>query len=256
MTDDLRRAIAFQEALRDRAADRIVPFRLGDALFTDSLPRVWDVNLLRLERADGATARELAAEADRVQGGEGLAHRKVAVLDEREGERLAPGFAKLGWEVTRFLLMAHRREPDRVPLTTAVEVEREVLRPLREQVARDAPWAREEEDVRQVLASAERIAAAANARHFSVFEGDEVASCADLYSDGRTAQIEDVATVPEFRGRGYASAVVLTALAVARNEGHDFVFLVADDDDWPKQLYARLGFEELGRTYAFLRKPG
>jgi GNAT superfamily N-acetyltransferase len=254
-SEELRRAIAFEEALRDRCVDRIAPFRFGEALFTESLPRVWDANVLRVERADGATARELAAEADRVQGEAGLLHRKVAVLDEREGERLASGFEELGWLVTRFLFMAHRGELARAPAATAVEVARDVVRPLRERIARSEPWAREEEDVRQVLATADRLTAAGGARHFAVLEGGAVASCADLYSDGRTAQIEDVATVPEFRGRGYASAVVLTALAVARSDGHDFVFLVADDADWPKELYAKLGFEPLGRTFTFLRKP-
>jgi hypothetical protein len=33
------------------------------------------------------------------------------------------------------------------------------------------------------------------------------------------------------------------------------VFLVADDDDWPKEMYAKLGFEEAGRTFQFLLKP-
>jgi ribosomal protein S18 acetylase RimI-like enzyme len=255
MSDDLRRAIAFEEALRDSAVDRAEPFRFGEALFTDSLPRVWDANLLRVERANGASAAELAAEADRVQGGAGLQHRKLAVLDAREGERLAPGFQELGWNATRFLFMAHRGKPTRVPAASAVEVEADVPRPLRERIARDEPWARGEEDVRQVLESAKRIAAAGSARYFAVLEEGAVASCADLYSDGQTAQIEDVATLPAFRGRGYASAVVLAALAAARRDRHDFVFLVADEGDWPKELYARLGFEPLGRTFEFLRKP-
>ena len=252
---DLDRAIAFEEALRDRCAERIVRLPYGAALFADSLPRVWDVNLLRIERTDGADAAALAAEADRVQGEAGLAHRKIALLDEREGDRLADGFGELGWEVTRFLFMSHRHPTSREPGVAVSEVPREALLPLRERVARESPWARGNEDVRQVLASADRIAATGEARHFAVLEKGAVASCADLYSDGRTAQIEDVATLPEARGRGYASAVVLTALEGAQRGGHDFVFLVADDADWPKELYVKLGFEPIGRTYAFLRKP-
>ena len=253
--EEKARAIAFEERLRDRSAERIVPWRFGAALFTDSLPRVWDINLLRAERPSGATAADLAAEADRVQGGAGLVHRKIVVLDEQEGARLEPGFRELGWELSRLLFMAHRGAAVPDPGAAVAEVSRDVLRPLRERIAREAPSSREEEDIREVLASADRIAAIGGARHFAVFERDEVASCADLYSDGRTAQVEDVATRPEARGRGYATAVVLRALAEARAAGHDFVFLVADDDDWPKELYAKLGFEPIGRTYSFLRKP-
>jgi predicted GNAT family acetyltransferase len=80
-------------------------------------------------------------------------------------------------------------------------------------------------------------------------------SAAELYSDGRTAQVEDVATSPDSRGRGLASAVVLRAVEEAVASGHDFVFLIANDGSWPKELYARLGFETIGHTWSFLRKP-
>jgi hypothetical protein len=33
------------------------------------------------------------------------------------------------------------------------------------------------------------------------------------------------------------------------------ILIEADRDDWPRELYRRLGFDEIGRTCAFLRKP-
>jgi hypothetical protein len=42
---------------------------------------------------------------------------------------------------------------------------------------------------------------------------------------------------------------------VALSEGADFVFLIADAQDWPKEMYAKLGFEEIGITYEFLVPP-
>jgi predicted GNAT family acetyltransferase len=62
------------------------------------------------------------------------------------------------------------------------------------------------------------------------------------------AQVEDVYVIPEARGRGYARALVTRAAALAC-EDHDLSFIVADDNDWPKQLYAKLGFEPVGRTW-------
>ena len=94
-----------------------------------------------------------------------------------------------------------------------------------------------------------------NGRHFAVRAEGEVVSSTTLFSDGQTAQIEDVATMPEHRGQGYARALVLHALADARAAGHDFVFLVADARDWPKELYRRLGFEAVGEKYAYLLHP-
>jgi ribosomal protein S18 acetylase RimI-like enzyme len=69
--------------------------------------------------------------------------------------------------------------------------------------------------------------------------------------DGADAQVEDVGTLPEHRNRGYAKAVVLAAIAAAREDGADFVCLVADANDWPKELYRRLGFDEIGHYTKF-----
>jgi predicted GNAT family acetyltransferase len=106
-----------------------------------------------------------------------------------------------------------------------------------------------------VLDAGEVFTEAGSGRHFAVRAEGRVVSAAELYSDGRTAQVEDVATSPDNRGRGLASAVVLRAVEEAVASGHDFVFLVASDGSWPKELYARLGFETIGHTWSFLRKP-
>jgi ribosomal protein S18 acetylase RimI-like enzyme len=78
---------------------------------------------------------------------------------------------------------------------------------------------------------------------------------ADLYVEPPNAQIEDVGTLEEHRGRGYASAVVLHAVELARRAGANFIFLVADAQDWPQHLYRRLGFEPIGH-YVKLIGPG
>lgn len=256
MDPDLRRAEAFEEALRERCAGRIVPFRFGRAIFDDTFRSVWDLNVLRVDEPRGATAEALAAEAERLQGGAGHQHRRVVVGDEKAGARLEAGFRGLGWEANRFLVMAWSGPGERGAGTAIVEeVDCEAQRPLRERVAAAEPWADSEETVRIVLDSSRRVAEAGHARHFAVREDGAVVSAADLYSDGSTAQVEDVVTSPEHRGRGYASAVVLHAVKEALAGGHDFVFLVADDGDWPKELYARLGFVPIGRKWEFLRRP-
>jgi predicted GNAT family acetyltransferase len=95
---------------------------------------------------------------------------------------------------------------------------------------------------------------AANSRIFGIVEDGEVVSSAQLYSDGSTAQVEEVATMPAYRGRGHAKALVTRAVGEAVADNHEFIFLVADGDDWPKKLYTRLGFEEVGSRFAFLRR--
>jgi ribosomal protein S18 acetylase RimI-like enzyme len=80
----------------------------------------------------------------------------------------------------------------------------------------------------------------------AVVVGGEVVSYTDLYVRGSAAQIEDVGTLPEHRGRGYAGAVILAAIGEARRAAADLVLLFAEAEDWPKELYRRLGFDELG----------
>ena len=252
MTPELERATAFERELQDAAADRVETIPLGQALFTDSLPIVWSLNFLRVEDA-GSTAAEIAAEAERLQGGAGLEHRRVSIHDEEAGRDLEQGFLELGWKPEIFLFMTPGREPHRaVETTDVVEVSREELRPIREAILREWLGKVDDELLAQLSESDRRFAAAGNARHFAVVLDGKAVSSTDLFTDGSTAQIEDVGTLPDHRGAGYASAVVTRALAEARAMGHELIFLVADARDWPREMYHRLGFDPIGQTYAFL----
>ena len=233
---------AFEFMLRgDLAGTRKEPWRFGAAVFTPELPLRHDSNYLVLER-EGDPA-ELAAEAERAQAA--LGHRLILVPDAALGERLAPAFERLGWETQRFVVMAHRRAPERaVDTALAVEVDDETLRGPRERQTLCYPWATPE--VARQLSDARRLNPL-ETRFYAVLVEGEVASFTDLYLDRDTAQVEAVVTLPEFRNRGYASAVVSRAVEEARRAGAALIFLVADASDWPKELYRRLGFDEVGR---------
>jgi GNAT superfamily N-acetyltransferase len=253
MSKQLDRIRAFQRRIAERSAERRVPSRFGTALFHDELSRVWALNVLELEVAD-ARLEELVDEAERVHGEASLEHRRIHVDDETAGRRLAPGFAALGWKVEVSLVMPHRRggaarnEPSRTRELTAAELRASWEAGIRSET-------RDEETVRQLLAAQELPVTTASARYFgAVIDGRPVSYCS-LYSDGRTAQIESVMTLPPFRGRGLATATVTRALAESGAAGHDLTFLLADQDDWPKALYAKLGFESIGREYDFIRLP-
>jgi predicted GNAT family acetyltransferase len=253
MASEFDRAHEFEETLRTRAADETVSWRCGVAYRTPSLPDVWDLNLVLVERPDALELDRLLSDVEELQ--HDSLHRRIFVRQEQAGEELQAPLRKRGWEVTRFLFMACHQPPHRIADLDAVsEVEETRMRPLRETILREQPWG-DDEAVRQITASNARFAGAGNGRCFAVVDEAKIVSGAVLFSGGRVAQIEDVATLPEQRGRGHASAVVLKALGEALGTGHELVFLVADEDDWPKELYARLGFDPIGRKYAFLRRP-
>jgi GNAT superfamily N-acetyltransferase len=244
---------AFDFMIRaDMAGSRVEPFRFGTTIVTPELPLRHDSNYLLVETLpDDISAAELVEEAERIQGAAGLEHRLLFFRDASLGERLAPELVSLGWRYDRHVLMAQRRQPERAVDTRIVsEVTEAALRDARGRLIRSYPWGTPEV-ARQLLAAKLRIPV--EARFFAVIADGAVASYGDLYLDGEIAQVEDVATVPEHRGRGYASAVVLRAVEEARAAGAKLVFLVADAEDWPKELYRRLGFDEIGANVKLLR---
>ena len=248
---ELERAFDFL-ARGDMAGSRREPFRFGTAVFTPERPLRHDSNYLLVESfPDSLPAAELVAEAERVQGAAGLEHRLLFFRDAALGERLAPQLVNLGWRLDRHELMAHRRSSEReVDISIVRELDEATLRPAREAQIRTYPWGTPEV-ARQLLDA--KLHIPLEARFFAVLFGGDVVSYCDLYLDGDVAQVEDVATLEEHRGQGYASALVLRAVEEARAAGATFVFLVADADDWPKELYRRLGFDEIGRYVKLIR---
>lgn len=256
MPTELDRALAFQQGLRARCAERIIPFRFGRAYFNDTFARVWDVNLLLVDSATPVDPGELAAEAELLHTDAGHSHRRAEVVHDSVGAGLERFFRRLGWRIDREAVLVYRGTGERAPDSSPVEeVARDDLLPLRLELARAEPWATDEGVVEEVVGAGALWERAGNARYFAVRADGAPVAAAELYSDGRTAQIEDVATLPAHRRRGHASAVVARAVEEALAAGHDLVFLTADAGDWPKELYVRLGFEEIGRTWSFLRTP-
>jgi GNAT superfamily N-acetyltransferase len=249
---DLERIVAFHRDAEERCCDRIVPSFLATGLFNTRLPLVWDRNYLRVEDAS-ARAAELAALADRLQGAAGLSHRRICSDDPEAGPRLAPQFLRLDWQVQRRLVMtlADPGQQEADPLLVR-EVEPAALLGFWEQAERLAHPDRPEV-ARQLVESRLLGARKIDARFLACRVDGRIASACQLYLRGATAQIEDVFTHPDFRNRGLASAVVLAAAERARSTGHDLVWLLADADDWPKALYARLGFTPIGAFTLFTR---
>jgi len=236
MTNELARAYAFL-GRGDMYGSRSEPSPVGTAVYLDELPRRLDANFLRVERGEPA---EIQAEAER------LDRRMLFMPDLELGERLVPYFEERGWRVNRVTVMAQLREPERdADLALVEEVAEEDLRPPRKRLNAGQPWGRPEV-MAELFAGKHLIGSLMEARFFAVRIAGEVVSYTDLYQDGPEAQVEDVGTLPEHRGRGYATAVVLAAIGAARERGAEFVFLVADREDWPKELYGQLGFDELG----------
>jgi ribosomal protein S18 acetylase RimI-like enzyme len=121
------------------------------------------------------------------------------------------------------------------------------MRPLWAEAIRAEPHGRDESLVEQILEHRRDMCSALPTRLFAAEANGNLVAHAELYCHDGVGQVEDVATLPQYRKRGYAKAVVARAVEEAEAAGAEFVFLVAMEDDWPKELYRRLGFDVVGR---------
>ena len=251
MADVLDRIQRFEREI-ELAGSKTVSSAFGVGVLEPGLPRRHDSNYLLVEQLPlGAGALELAAEADRILGGAGLQHRAVLVFDAALASRLQPQFLELGWNVRRHIWMAQLREPEKIAdLSSVEEVDEADLRAGRTAEILRYPWGTAEV-AEQLMDAKVLLSKRATTRFFAVRADGELVSWADLYLAQGVGQVEDVATKEPHRGQGFASAVVLRAAQEGREAGADLIFLVADDDDWPKELYAKLGFDTVGHLTKF-----
>jgi len=250
--NELERIVGFTRYLDERCSDRIFASVPATGLMCSSLPLVHDRNFLRVEDA-GVNASELATLAGQVFMDAGLDCLRVYTDSFEIGKRLQPQFEQLGWKTDKLLVMVYS-DTDRGQLLPVVaEVEQAEMVPFWE-AENNVDHPNSAKLVRQLTEQNILVAERIDARYFGRRLDGKVVSACQLYSRGATAQIESVGTLPDYRRRGLASSVIRHAIAEAQIAGHDLIWLIADEDDWPKALYAKLGFMPIGRFRAFLRR--
>ncbi|MBV8220531.1 MAG: GNAT family N-acetyltransferase [Solirubrobacterales bacterium] len=243
----LGRVVAFVHEQLAKTADELRPIDAGCVVSTPSLPSVWSVNQIRVAPPLGFKSLIQLAEEQLA------AMRYVHIVSENQetGPGLEGAFRAAGWKTEREVWMVLADEPDRETDTSMVvdAGEDEVTGLMRRWFAEDELDAGA---LDQLVEFSRREARACGDRLLGVRSADgHLVAVSKLRSDGRTAQVEDVYTAPESRGRGFGRAVVARAVELARDDGHDLIFITADDNDWPKKLYARVGFRPLGRIWQF-----
>lgn len=246
-----RRIDDFLTGIVDRATTRSEASPLGRAYFNEELPAIWDLNFFL---AASGSAKELAAEAERLQSAAGLRHRRVAASGAH-GDSLVGDFLDLRWDAEALVRMVRERAPDRPAGSEVEEVGIEDVAPVYREYRDTESFGADSGTLEALARRDELIGAAGHGRYFAVRENGQAVSFCGLYTDGRTAQVEDVITSRARRGRGHARSVVLRAAHEASAAGFDLVFLQAEREDWPKEFYERLGFDEVGTVWNFVKRP-
>lgn len=249
--DFVARIRLFDWALAQRRAAAVVPVNGGIAVLDPRFPQSYEHNALWVGgMSDAAT---VAAEADRVLGGAGLAHRRAVLEDPA----MAIALASRGWHAQELRLMCCRESPVVKGSIRVVPVTQEIVSQLWER-----SWRRElpdldDEAVRQLINREALADAVIRVVDLAVLDrrGQPIAAT-QLRIDGATAAIEAVMTDPAHRRAGLAGALVLDAVIRARAAGCDVVFLTAAANDWPYRWYTRLGFTEVGTRFEVTLSAG
>jgi predicted N-acetyltransferase YhbS len=257
--DGLQRAFAFERAMH-AAVGRTVTAAWGQAFLSPELDRCYDRNVLwAIDDAGGISAEALDGHADRLLGGHDLPHRRL-LLEPIARARLHDGLIARGYDASRHVFQVHAGPaamPDAVAGVEVVEVSVEAILAANDhylQTDRDTPYGRDGRTRRHLLEHHRSYGpAGAQERRFAVCDGNNVVAWARLWTRGAEAQVEDVICLAEHRGRGYGRAVVAAATRAALAQDPELLFIVADADDWPKELYARLGFASAGELGVYLR---
>lgn len=91
-----------------------------------------------------------------------------------------------------------------------------------------------------------------NLHHFSLYTQEKPIASITLSLNDNIARIDDVGTLPEFQGKGYATYLLRYVLDEAKRLGAHYCFLEASDSGLG--IYQKLGFETLFKNNIYSRK--
>ncbi len=249
LDDDAVAARDWHHGLHAAVCDTLTPWQYGTVVRASRYPNYFDYNAVRVERETRMGFAELARFAD--QALDGLAHRRVDFELAAPAECVRADFEGGGWQTTRLLWMRRRRPAPSSTDGLVQPVDYDAVQRLR------VAWHREDFGYAlsdgSYFAQSRELALSRGARVLAVLEQDEPIAFAQLIRVGDTAEITHVYVDPEHRGRGLGTAVTCAAIADARGAAN--LWICADDEDRPKELYARLGFVPVWTSVEFLRVP-
>ena len=229
------RARAWRHGAHTAVCDVIEPWAHGTVVRATRYPSYYDYNLVRVEEDPGMTLEALVAFADRALAG--LAHRRFDFDDVAVADALRPGFRAMGWKTLRLVWMRHESPPPPGPDIAVREVPYDAVHALR------VAWHGDDFPDQSASAyheQARAVAMSRGVRVLAVHDGDRPIAFAQLEQDGDAAEIGQVYVHPDYRGGGRGTAMTRAAIEAA-GDVRD-LWIAADDEDRPKELYARLGF--------------
>lgn len=262
MTPDVRggddagvhqRFIRWQLRVGLALASRRLDLPFATYLISDDLPDVYDANRMELQRM--APPALVLQSMERVARSVGWSHRRIVTADETLTRHVREPLLAAGYDEQRLVTMALRNAPAAVDTAGVAVVDVAEQLDLARTLNAAQPWGHGDDLLDQFAAYERRLAAVTGGRAVIAPADAPVSRCLLLTDGDGLYEIDAVSTLASRRGQGWSRAVVQRAIAEARRHAARHVVLVADDDDWPRSWYERLGFTTVGRFSSFQRLP-
>jgi GNAT superfamily N-acetyltransferase len=243
------RARAWHHAEQSAVCDVLEPWAHGTILRATRYPNYFAYNLVRVERDPGLSVQELMSFADVSLAG--LTHRRIDIEDITAAEHLRGGFEARGWHTMRLLWMHHKAPPPPSRDLPVEEVSYDAVNALR--VAWHHEESRSEHHADEYHQQARDVALRRGAQALAVRSAGEPLGFVQLARDRQQAEITEVYVDRRHRGAGLGTALTRAAIDAAGNVQD--LWICADDEGRPKELYARLGFRPAWTTMEFTLWP-
>jgi GNAT superfamily N-acetyltransferase len=242
------RARAWHHSRHIAVCDVVEPWAHGTVVRATRYQSYYDFNLVRVEDDPAMSVDALVAFADQALAG--LAHRRLDFDRIDVAEPLRRGFESNGWNALRLLKMRLETAPPAGRDITVDEVPYDSVRELRVAFYReDFP----DQDPGGYLAESRDVALRRGARVLAVRKQRAPVAFAQIERVGAAAEVAGVYVHPEHRGAGLGTALTRAAIEAAGSVRD--LWITADDEDRPKDLYARLGFRPAWTVMEFTRLP-
>jgi ribosomal protein S18 acetylase RimI-like enzyme len=90
-------------------------------------------------------------------------------------------------------------------------------------------------------------------QHLTAYSDDIPVASATLSTSNAGARLDDIATHPTYRRQGFASAIILYALKLVKQQGYKWCCL--DSSQAGSSLYKKIGFKEVCTNKVYTLKP-
>ena len=246
--------VRFWRAL-DGFLESVEPTWWGAVVSDRRFPAIWDANYARVDLpAEDLSLAEVEASLTPalVRAGSNAFH--VVMFEPERSTRLMTELSARGDRLSWDVVMVHDGSSPSTPagvdeLSPGPELWDAVRASLRHFGIGQASAVTQ-------LVALERDALGASAkRWFGVRKRGRLLALGALVLLEGVGYVDNVATEPEARGRGYATAITSRIVAEARAGGAETVFLLAEPEG-PIRLYERIGFREATRLASTLRPAG